>query len=219
MYQFWMSQRERVSQWGPLRTLGYYVFGVAGDKVGIRIWEAFEYPQHFAPLPPSTVATFSMLESMADWTPRDLDLLDKYQSMSLQSLYGEYFAAGDKCAVARWEGTELACVCWSHPTKDYPLAPGINSFLIRNCFTLPHYRGHGLYPKTLAFACSSLRLSECQPVRIFVNCSAFNYASKKGILKAGFEPAGRIIRAFKQSWSWAHHRLENGSQRYSASAR
>jgi hypothetical protein len=219
MLRFWTSQRERISKWGPLRALGYYLFGVAADKVGIRFWDAFEYPQHATAIPASSVATFSMLESMSGWTPRDLDLLNEYESISLLTLYEGYFADGDKCAVARWEGTELACVCWIHPTTDYPLAPGIKVVLIKNCFTLPQHRGQGLYPTTLAFACSSLRLSERPAVRIFVDCSAFNFASQRGILKAGFKPAGRILRAFKQSWSWAHRHSDNGPQPSVASAR
>jgi hypothetical protein len=218
MSRFWTSQCERISRWGLLRTFSYYLFGVAADKVGIRLWDAYEYPQHAATIPKLSVATFAMLNSMADWTPRDLELLNEYQGISLLPLYEGFFADGDKCAVARWENTELACVCWSHPTKEYPLAPGTKVFLIKNCFTLPQYRGQGLYPTTLNFACSTLRLSERPPVRIFVDCSAFNFASQKGILKAGFKPAGRIVRAFKQSWSWAHPHADNGPQPFVASA-
>jgi hypothetical protein len=200
--QFWRGQRERVAEWGLSRTLSYYVFGVAAHKVGVKIWDDFEYPLHAIPLTGSRDATSSVLESMADWTSRDLELLQEHQSISLLPLYPGFFARGDRCVVARWKGSELACVCWAHPTSEYVLAPGVPGFLIQYCFTLPEHRGKGLYPQTLASACSYLRDHCGWPVRIFVDCSTFNYASKRGILKAGFKPIGRTITAFTRTWGW-----------------
>jgi hypothetical protein len=206
------SQRERISQWGLPRTLGYYAFGVAADKIGCRLLDVFEYPLHSKAVHLPSTTTFSILHTMADWTPRDVELLTTHVSMSLLPLYPGFFAGGDKCAVARWQGTELSCVCWSHPTNDYPFAPGVASYLIQHCFTLPDQRGKGLYPQTLAFACSYLRQNVGLSARIFVDCSTFNYASKRGIVKAGFEPAGRTLRAHGKSWSWAFAHCPNSTQ-------
>lgn len=206
---FWNSQRDRVSQWGLLRTLGYYVFGVGADKVNVRIWDVFEYPRNANSPPRSTAATFSIVNSMSAWTARDLEVLRAHQGLSLLPLYPGYFEEGDQCAVARLEGTELACVCWLHARNNYPFAGGIPSFLIQNCFTLPAHRGRGLYALTLAHACRHLRCNQSQSPRVFVECSTFNFASKRGILKAGFEPVGWIFKAFRQSWAMARSRFNN----------
>lgn len=219
MKGFWASQRDRISQWGLLRTLGYYVFGVAADKVGVKIWDAFEYPKNANSILRSTAATFSIVEAMSDWTARDLELLRAHEGLSLLPLYQGFFAAGDRCAVARLEGSELACVCWMHARNDYPFSGGIPSFLIQYCFTLPAHRGQGLYAPTLAHACKYLRHNQGQTSRVFVDCSVFNFASKRGILKAGFEPVGWIFKAFRHSWAMTRFRSNNRSKPDVASAR
>jgi hypothetical protein len=61
MNTFWNSQRERIAEWGFQRTLGYYVFGVAAHKVGVRFWDVFEWPAQPEVPTFSGVATFSLL--------------------------------------------------------------------------------------------------------------------------------------------------------------
>jgi hypothetical protein len=205
MKTLWTNQRERVAEWGLLRTISYYIFGVAAHKLaGIWFMDSFEWPDQPV-LPSTSAAEFALLESMSDWTDRDRELLNTHQGITLSPLFPGFFAAGDKCAVARYNGGELACVCWIHPTSDYPLARNMASFVIQYCFTLPEWRGKGLYPQTLAFACKSLRSRERTASRLFVDCSSFNYASKRGILKAGFQPAGWILKAFRRTWAWPRH--------------
>jgi len=201
MSAFWSSQRERISQWGLFRTLGYYAFGVAGHKAGIWLTDSFELPAQPRAVAKSPEVTFDIVGSMAAWTARDLESLRACEGISLLPLYPGFFAAGDQCAVARWRGDELACVCWMHRRSDYPLANGNPIFLIQYCFTLPGQRGKGLYPQTLAHACSSIR-GGSEPLPIFIDCSTFNYASKRGIHKAGFQLVGRILRAFGRTWNW-----------------
>jgi hypothetical protein len=146
---------------------------------------------------------------MEEWTKQDRQLLTLYQSMTLEPLYSGFFSAGDRCAVARCDSRELACVCWIHPTNDYPFARNSPSYLIQYCFTLPEWRGQNLYPETLAFACQQLRgeLGDSRP--IFVDCSSFNYASKRGIQKAGFTPIGKSVTAFKRTLCLTNRSFSN----------
>ncbi len=200
--RFWKRQRDRISEWGFLRTAGYYLFAVLPDKLGIKLLSSFEHSGVLLPLPACPSVTFSILTSTADWTARDLELLQKFQDVSIAWLFPNFFARGDSCVVARWEGLELACVCWLEQTEEYAFAPGKPCILIHNCFTFPAHRGKGLYPQTLSFARQYLQSARPEISRIFIDCSIANYASKRGIQKAGFSPVGTVFNAFKQSWVW-----------------
>jgi hypothetical protein len=200
MDQFWSNQRQRINHWGWFRTLNYYLFGVAADKVGVKILSVYEYSARTAltsPLQP----TFAIIESMGGWTNSDLKHLHACFDASRLQVFSEYFERGDKCAVARWAGSELACICWFETTGCYPLAVGENSAVIHSCFTLPGSRGRGVFPQTLCFTCNFLT-NQPGISRIFIDCSAVNYASQRGIIKAGFTSLGIMVTACRQTWHW-----------------
>jgi hypothetical protein len=204
MNSFSRQQRARISHWGLRRTLAYYVFGVAADKLGVKLLSAYEYRGHPAPPAAEQDVTFSMLDSMDGWTARDRDGLAAAYDASTLLLFSNYFARGDKCVAARWEGVDLASQCWIEFTRGYSLAPGQSCAVLHSAYTWPAHRGKGLYPQSLRFACSSLQGPHFGALRVFADCSIVNYASKKGIEKAGFAPAGLIVNAFNRSWPRAN---------------
>lgn len=206
MRDFWTSQRERFSQWGVSKTLAYYLLGVAPDKLGIKLLAAYEYPAETPVAPPSRDCSFSIVHSMEEWSSQDLDRLKSIGDIKRLQLFADYFARRDECAVARTQNMELVCLCWLENTNEYPLAAGRPCVLFHNCVTVPDHRGKGLYAQTLAFACKYLRSKSPDSPPIFIDCSIVNYASKRGIQKAGFLPAGKIIKAFRRTWHWANCR-------------
>jgi RimJ/RimL family protein N-acetyltransferase len=56
--------------------------------------------------------------------------------------------------------------------------------MISNCFTFPPHRGQGFYPRMLQAICRSLA-SQGQR-RVIITCATDNFASIRGIEKAGF---------------------------------
>lgn len=202
MNSFWIRQHERISEWGLVRTLGYYLFAVAPDKFGIKFMSAFELTGEPVQTSQLSNATFTLLNSAEDWSASDLEILQGFLPERDLQLFKGFFARGDRCAVARCGDAELACMCWIEETTKYCFAPGSRGFVIHNCYTLPKHRGKGLYPATLFFACNHLR-SQMKSVRIFIECSVVNYASKQGILKAGFVPLGWTINIRNRNWRWS----------------
>jgi hypothetical protein len=207
MSGFWKSQRQRIRTWGLLRTLLYYILAIAPDKLGIRIYSVFEYLGHETCPPSIDGVVYSLLHSMEDWTSRDLSLLREYPIMSLVGKYRVFFDGGDRCAVARCDGTELACVCWIHLTDDYSFAPGTPVALIQNCFTFPEHRGKCLYSSTLRFVRCSMPSIASSPKRVFIDCLTANFASTRGIRKAGFTRVGWKLKVRRWTWHW---RLRQG---------
>ena len=200
---FWARQRVRFSEWGLLRTIGYYVFGVAPDKLGIKLLSAFELTSQPSKILPSPQTSFSFLASEEDWSADDLKVMREFLSERDLQLFRAFAARGDKCVVARCDGGQLASLCWIEETTRYCFARDCRGFVIHNAYTSPQYRGKGLFPQTLVYACRCLRDSESTSARIFVDCSVVNYPSKRGIQKAGFTPIGTILNASRLTWSWA----------------
>ena len=64
------------------------------------------------------------------------------------------------------------------------LAESRHTPMIGNCFTLPAWRGRGLYPRLLVATCQ--HLSSQGHRRAIITCAPDNLASVRGIEKAGF---------------------------------
>ena len=188
------------------------------EKFGIKFLSAFEYTGPPGQALQSSHATFTLLESVEDWSACDLEVLGEFLSEKDLQLFREFFARGDKCAVARCDDGQLACICWIEETTKYCLARGCRGFVIHNCSTSPNHRGKGLYPQTLSYVCNYLQ-SQPNGTRVFIDCSAVNYASKRGIQKAGFTPIGTILKAFRRTWHWRNHFSTIIRERNAVSAR
>ncbi len=200
----WRRHFQRLSAQGLRRTLAYYLLTVGSEKLGIKILSAFEYPKATCPGSCSSGVAFAAIASLGSFTPRDLEQIRGYGGEPLLADFKAAFGRGELCVVARSADSGLSCVCWIAETMNYFLNVGYKSFLVQRCFTLPEYRGQGLYPRTLEFACSWLCDANADDCRIFIECSKFNYASRSGILKAGFVAAGTILLAFRRNWNWPH---------------
>lgn len=75
------------------------------------------------------------------------------------------------------------------PNRFLRLAP--HDAEIKYCLTLPSFRGRGLYSKTLMFIARSLKESGFR--RVFICVTRSNYASIRGIEKAGFKRVKEIL--------------------------
>ena len=95
-------------------------------------------------------------------------------------------------------GGDLAHVAWIyypneqhlHPTRFRRLAP--TEVCIANCVTMPGFRGRGVYPALLQALLARVRDEGYRDCYMYVEKE--NAASQRGVMKAGFHPAGRSWR-------------------------
>src|SRR5262245_35778169 len=128
----------------------------------------------------------------------DREALRDYGGDVLLDRVEKRFAQGDWVAVARREDA-LACCCWVHETSTYPGTSGRVAFL-QGAFTLPRFRGAGLFPRTLLFATQLLQAE--RPERpVYIEAAVDNLSSRRAIEKAGFLPVGlRVTSPWFQRW-------------------
>ena len=205
MKKFWTSQRERVSHWGLLPTLGYYLFGVAADRVGIRFLCAYRYERRPSTLQVATGSTFAVLESPVDWTSKDVEIIKANLGENWLRLYGDKFSRGSRCGVTRL-GDELASLLWMQWTTSYCQYPGKRCVLLSDGVTFPDHRGKGLLPQSQSDLCEYALRSWGPDIKIFSDCPIVNYASMRLQLKAGFAPTGWIISVFNRAKFWPKRR-------------
>ena len=97
-------------------------------------------------------------------------------------------------AVVGWIGTAPASIGWSSSGRveigelglDFDLPPG-NRYLW-DFVTLPEWRGRGIYPALL----QAFIKHEPDVERFWVGHDLDNFASSRGILKAGFQTVGEV---------------------------
>jgi hypothetical protein len=193
---------KRLASQGLYRALGYYTFTVGLEKVGIQYMHCFRLNSRRESGELAALITFEMLRDISELTARDKAAIAEHSGEEHLRHYEAAFLRGDRCAIARWNGNELACECWISKQSNYFLAPREDSWLIERCLTVPNYRGRGLYPLTLCFACNELCSRGARPEKIFIECNAFNSASLQGIAKAGFDLAGKRLTFRRWHWHW-----------------
>jgi hypothetical protein len=95
-----------------------------------------------------------------------------------------------------FRGDDLVHIAWlieveqdrSLPVRNVRLRSGEGE--ITHCYTAASARGHGVYPLAIAALC---RIAAARGMRlVFMMTNRTNLASRRGIEKAGFAPAGRI---------------------------
>ncbi|TGD61193.1 hypothetical protein EYC08_19150 [Tabrizicola sp. WMC-M-20] len=72
--------------------------------------------------------------------------------------------------------------------------------LISHCVTLPEARGQGLYVDMLRHI--SQTLAEDRQNRLYIDCTDFNFASERGIYRAGFRTIGRGVHRRSGTTVW-----------------
>ena len=177
----------RIRSQGLLKSSEYALFTALGERWGIEIQAAYAIPRGSPPAQDPSLG-LSLIRSLQDLSVEDQSALTEYAGQDALHAWLRAFAAGRSAAIARVEGC-LACVCWIHIAECWPPVTDQPVALLMSCFTLPAYRGRGLYAQTLRFGASSVT---DRPV--IVECSVFNHASLQGIEKAGAHRIGTTWR-------------------------
>lgn len=143
-----------------------------------------------------------LARSMNDLGEQDIAALLTYGGVKLEEHFRTAFAAGKVCIVMRSAAEELAAVCWAEKVNAFPPCTSQPCVLISRCFTLPQFRGLNLYPAALQAIDNLLPDEMRRLAEIVIECSAFNYASRSGILKAGFRLGGKAMEFGRMRYAW-----------------
>src|SRR5438445_8272161 len=85
----WRRHFTRLSAQGLWKTLGYYLFTVGLEKIGIHISQSYTYASSAGKVIKSSQATFDLVKAMSDWTDQDLDALRAYGGDALLRDFAE----------------------------------------------------------------------------------------------------------------------------------
>lgn len=124
---------------------------------------------------------------------------------------------GIDTAYGVYMGNELVHMSWVYTAAEYSMEPFQRLALedceveIVNCFTLEKYRGLGIYSYMIQFL-SNLQFQNGVE-RVYMMADHKNYASQRGIIKAGLKRLGRItyIRIPASSNKSIYYRRHQGN--------
>jgi hypothetical protein len=181
------------------------VVGTAAALIPALLWRlriyllaAYRHPGS-APADPRGTDDLERLTRPDGFSPADLAALREYGGDALLAKVEKRFALGDWVAVARQDG-EIACCCWVHETSTYPPGSHDPAAFLQSAFTLEHFRGAGLFPRTLLFVVRILQ-QERPGLPVYIEAAVDNLSSRRAIEKAGFVREGlRVASPFFQKW-------------------
>ena len=192
MKGFIKKYKQRAKVEGHLQTWLYLLGNFIFPKIGIQVKYIFfnhDLQQHTT----DDRVELALLDDMSQLTDSDKRNLIGFEGNSLVEQFRQEFSDGCKCVIVRNDG--LVSACWIAPAPGYLQDHKTESFLIRDCFTLPAMRGRGLYPEILDFAINEIQQEiTSKKVRIVVNSIFSNRSSIRGILKSGFLKAGIVYQ-------------------------
>ena len=186
----------RIRYQGVRKTL-FYLFGLCLGKCAIRINRIYRLPDQISLnrleeeiQNKYTSLAFSICSQMEDFSEEDIQSLCAYEeNLTDPSGFPKLFQRKMSCAIARING-KLGGYCW-FAKSPYPLPKQVppECLKIQMCNTFPEFRGQGVYPGILNYACWLIRqLNPDYPIVIKV--SVFNDSSIRGIEKAHFRQLG-----------------------------
>ncbi len=195
--------RTKFHAMGLRRTAAYLLFTVILERMGFHLNHAFLRRMDCGGTKAMPAGFRAKLaRQMDDLGEQDLAALRTYGGVTLNEHFRTAFAAGRVCLVLHSVADELAAVCWAEKMDTFSPCTTTPCVLVSRCFTLPQFRGLGLYSAALQAVDQFLPDEMRRFTEIAIECSVFNYASRSGILKAGFQICGMAIEVGRMRVAW-----------------
>lgn len=193
----------RIQRTGIWKTTGYVLFTVLLGRVGFH-WNHVFQRRIDCGRPPAMPAGFAAgsVRQMCELTERDRAALLKYGGEKLATQFGSAFLAGKVCIAVHSPDGDLAAVCWAGKMTAFEPWTAVPCVVVDRCFTLPRFRGLGLFPAALSTVDQAIPEDMRNFENIFIECSVCNHSSKKAILKAGFRIVGSAIEVGRKRIGW-----------------
>jgi prolyl-tRNA synthetase len=113
------------------------------------------------------------------------------------------FSKGDRCFIAKTVNDEICHYSWLRERGVMHIFEVNKKFVIQSnmcwifdCRTKDSFKGRGIYPKLLS-RLSNVLLENSHINEVYIDVSAKNVASIKGIEKAGFKPTREVFLIWK----------------------
>ncbi|MGH9615772.1 MAG: hypothetical protein ACRD28_03445, partial [Acidobacteriaceae bacterium] len=192
---------------GIWRTAWHVIFIVFLERIGFHLNYAFQRQMKNSGLPAFTTGFSAHLaRQMEDLTELDRSSIMRYGGASLLRRARKSFAAGKVCIIIRSPTGELSTMCWAEKVNAFAPCTTAPCVLVAKCFTLPKFRGLGLYESVLK-AVGHLVPNDMSCLgNTVIECSVFNYASRSGISKAGFQICGMAVEIGPWRITWPKKR-------------
>jgi hypothetical protein len=139
---------------------------------------------------------------MSELSESDAAALTAYGGEAMLPYFRQAFEIGRVCIVVRSDAGRLAVVCWAERVASFKPWTEEAGIFVSRCFTLPEFRGLGLYPAALRGMDRLLPNDLAALGNMFIECSVFNDASRSGILKAGFRRSGITAQLARRRVGW-----------------
>ena len=137
-----------------------------------------------------------------DVSESDIATLSNYGGELFGQQFCRAFDAGKICVLLHSNDGRLAAVCWAEKALAFPPCTPNPCMILSRCFTLPQFRGRGLYPAAIT-ALDHLLPEEMRDItELGIECSMFNHSSHRGIEKAGFRIGGTAIEFGRRRLTW-----------------
>ncbi len=146
-------------------------------------------------------ATFTFL------TPNEIESYASCEEYDLRNEHAEAVRSGRAMCCGGFVDGRLAHYSWYHTPGEYAfddcglhiVIPDDTAYLCK-AFTLPDFRGHHLFPQTIALVAGELRSRGTIGIVVDVNWT--NWSSLYACRRVGFEPLGNVI-----NFGLGHRRL------------
>ena len=112
------------------------------------------------------------------------------------------FNVGKVCIIVHSPAGELATVCWAERVNTNTPCTSDPCVLIARCFALLQFSGMRLYPCALKAVDHLIPLDMSRLGTSVIECSIFNYASRKGILESGLQLSGTALEIGCRRITW-----------------
>lgn len=193
----------RVRRVGMMKTMVHVLITVFLERLGVHFEVVFtraldagnevKAPDGFS---------IALLSEPAQLTTIDRAALRGYGGELLLHEFESSLSAGRACIVIRASETGIASACWLERRDKYPPFATSPAILISRCFTMPVFRGRGLYTHALKSVDALLGPNMTDASRAFIKCSVGNSSSRAGIEKAGFKLAGCAVEIGSSRKMW-----------------
>jgi RimJ/RimL family protein N-acetyltransferase len=180
---------ERIRFTGAWPTLQYIVDKEIMEKLGVQVNYVMEHigEKVQSDSDRGQGITFSVIDSMDDLSGQERERLRLYGRNRLLTLFQHRFSKGLRCIVARTGENRMTSLGWFMEAPRSFCDSGKPGKLIEDCFTLPEFRGRGIFRSLIRFGVEELRsCAEREKPGIFMLCSVFNPSSWRAIMKCGF---------------------------------
>ena len=190
----------KIKKIGLFRSIIYIIVTVLLERLHIYINNIY-YKTDIPPLPSAKGVSYTFANNITAFSNEDLVSLKEYGGDSLiNSIQGRALTME---ALIIHVDNKIASLLWIDKQPWLPESLNFKPYYtIKDCFTLPNHRGHGLYKYGLQTITHHKNITN--DLTAIIEVSVANQPSIHGIRNAGFKPYRQYIQFFKKRYFFSY---------------